>query len=217
MAAARSSGFIQGLSAGAAVTSVAGVLLVYLLNRNDIVLMSLGQTPNVQRWLDWTFVNLGSSIPVFLVVLVLFFYHLKQLRGQLEEKRPVNEVAQADHLTDTWTSLFFGVGVIWTAIGMRSALLFALGDPDTTIQAGAFAVLQRMVDGGILLALSTTIFGGIGGYLMRVLKTVTTGSDLQQFYDDAARAEAARIQDVLERIDNRLQTAVHHRPGDDRV
>ena len=29
-------------------------------------------------------------------------------------------------------------------------------------EAGAFAVLERLVDGGILLALSTTIFGGVG-------------------------------------------------------
>ena len=36
-------------------------------------------------------------------------------------------MVQLDHLTDIWTTLFFGTGVIWTAIGMRSALIFALG------------------------------------------------------------------------------------------
>ena len=70
---------------------------------------------------------------------------------------------QLDHLTDIWTTLFFGTGDIWTAIGMRSALIFALGDRDVALQDGAFAMLERMIDGGILLALSTTIFGGIGG------------------------------------------------------
>ena len=206
MAAVKINGFIQGVGAGAAVALVSSVLLVYLLDRNDIFLMTLGNAPDVQSWVDWTYVNLGSSIPVFAVVFVLFFYHVRQLRRRLESGSPVNEVAQTDHLTDTWTSLFFGVGVIWTAIGMRSALLYALGDPETTVQAGAFAVLQRMVDGGILLALSTTIFGGIGGYLMRVFKTVSVGSELQQYYDETAREESARIQTVLESIDTNLQS-----------
>ena len=85
--------------------------------------------------------------------------------------------------------MFFGTGVIWTAIGMRSALIFALGDRDAALQQGAFAMLERMIDGGILLALSTTIFGGVGGYIMRVYKTVILGTQLQQHYDTAARAD----------------------------
>ena len=40
-------------------------------------------------------------------------------------------------------------------------------------------MLERMIDGGILLALSTTIFGGVGGYMMRVYKAVTLGARLQ--------------------------------------
>jgi len=104
-----------------------------------------------------------------------------------------------------WTTLFFGTGVIWTAIGMRSALIFALGDPDSTIQAGAFAVLQRMVDGGILLALSTTIFGGIGGYLMRVHKSISLGTLLQQRYDRAARVDTSSMRESLQRIEQHLR------------
>jgi hypothetical protein len=111
---------------------------------------------------------------------------------------------QLDHLTDIWTTLFFGTGVIWTAIGMRSALIFALGDPDTTIQQGAFAMLERMVDGGILLALSTTIFGGIGGYMMRVYKAVTLGALLQQHYDRAARVDTSKMRNSLQRIEQHL-------------
>jgi len=58
-------------------------------------------------------------------------------------------------------TLFFGVGVVWTAIGMRSALLSALGglDQSAAAELGAFEILRRLVDGGILLALSTTIVG----------------------------------------------------------
>jgi hypothetical protein len=87
---------------------------------------------------------------------------------------------------------------------MRSALIFALGDPESTVQQGAFAILKRMVDGGILLALSTTIFGGIGGYLMRVYKAMALGSALQSHYDRAARVDTSRMRSSLQRIEQHL-------------
>ena len=65
-------------------------------------------------------------------------------------------------------------------------------------------MLERMIDGGILLALSTTIFGGVGGYLMRVYKTVSLGSELQQRYDRAARADTSLMRESLERIEKHL-------------
>ena len=61
-----------------------------------------------------------------------------------------------------------------------------------------------MVDGGILLALSTTIFGGVGGYLMRVYKSITMGTRLQQRYDKAARVDTSSMRESLERIEKRL-------------
>jgi hypothetical protein len=130
---------------------------------------------------------------------------VRRLRRHLDNARPLNEIVQLDHLTDIWTTLFFGTGVIWTAIGMRSALLFALGDQEG-LHDGASEVLKRMVDGGILLALSTTIFGGVGGYLMRVYKSVSLGSALQHCYDLAARAETSQMRDTLERIEGHLKT-----------
>jgi hypothetical protein len=62
-----------------------------------------------------------------------------------------------------------------------------------------------MVQGGILLALSTTIFGGVGGYLMRVYKTITLGAELQLNYDRAARADTAAMRDTLCLIEYHLQ------------
>ena len=169
-------------------------------------LIHLGETAagSPDQWLLWAYTNLGSSIPVFAMLLLAYFVTLGRLRSLLEAKKPVNQIVQLDHLTDIWTTLFFGTGVIWTAIGMRSALIFALGDRDMALQQGAFAMLERMVDGGILLALSTTIFGGVGGYLMRVYKTVTLGAILQQQYDDAARADTSEMRQSLERIEQHL-------------
>ncbi|MEJ2273924.1 MAG: hypothetical protein P8Y01_05045, partial [Woeseiaceae bacterium] len=134
-----------------------------------------------------------------------YFVTLGRLRNALQQSRPINQVVQLDHLTDIWTTLFFGTGVIWTAIGMRSALIFALGDRDAALAEGAFAMLERMIDGGILLALSTTIFGGIGGYLMRVYKTITLGARLQQQYDRAARADTSEMRQSLRRIEEHLR------------
>ena len=196
--------FMRGFAGGAVGTLVGGGALLYVLSRYEIIAFAGHRVPSLGSWLDWAYMNLGSSIPVFAGLLITFFFTLARLRVSLANKRPVNEIVQLDHLTDIWTTLFFGTGVIWTAIGMRSALLYALGEPDASVQAGAFAVLERLVDGGILLALSTTIFGGIGGYLMRVYKSMALGAQLQDRYDKAARADTMHMRESLQRIEEHL-------------
>jgi len=198
-------GFLKGLAAGALGSLIGSGALLYALSRTQFVSFSNGFTPDVGHWFDWVISNLGSSIPVFAILLLAFGISLGRLRVKLETGRPTNEIVQLDHMIDIWTTLFFGTGVIWTAIGMRSALIFALGDPDETVKQGAFAVLERLVDGGIMLALSTTIFGGIGGYIMRVYKSVTLGTLLQQHYDQAARVDTANMSNTLERIEQHLK------------
>ena len=196
--------FVEGLTAGMLGSVVGASALLYILSRNELVSFAPERLPDLGDWLRWTYTNLGLSIPVFAILLVVFFASLRRLRSHLENDRPIDEVVQLDHLTDMWTTLFFGTGVIWTAIGMRSALIFALGDPDSTIQQGAFAVLERMVDGGILLALSTTIFGGVGGYLMRIFKSISLGASLQHYYDQAARVDTSVMRESLQRIEQHL-------------
>ena len=205
-------GFIEGLTAGMFGSAVGVSAILYVLRRQELVSFAADPIPDLTPWLEWAYANLGSSIPVFAALLIAFFFTLSRLRHALAVNKPVNEIVQLDHLTDIWTTLFFGTGVIWTAIGMRSALLFALGEPDATVEAGAFAVLKRLVDGGILLALSTTIFGGIGGYLMRVYKSMTLGAGLQQRYDEAARADTTVMRESLQRIEAHLVDS----PGDEK-
>lgn len=197
--------FLQGMVAGLTGTLVGGAAIVYALARADIVVLSDSPISSPGDWLDWAYTNLGSSIPVFAVLLIAFFVTVGRLRRFLDQGRPVNQIVQLDNLTDIWTTLFFGTGVIWTAIGMRSALIFALGDREAALSQGAFAMLERMIDGGILLALSTTIFGGVGGYLMRVYKTMALGSDLQHRYDKAARADTSEMRESLQRIERSLR------------
>jgi len=199
--------FAKGLAAGGLGTLVGGAATLYVLSRMELIRFTDTAISRPGEWLHWAYTNLGSSIPVFAVLLLAYFVTLGRLRNALSAARPIDQVVQLDHLTDIWTTLFFGTGVIWTAIGMRSALIFALGDRDAALRQGAFAMLERMIDGGILLALSTTIFGGVGGYLMRVYKTITLGTELQQQYDKAARADTSQMRESLQRIEQHLRSS----------
>lgn len=197
--------WLQGMLSGLLGTLIGGSALLYLLQRMGYVTFGDTALEGPGTWLQWAYVNLGSSIPVFAFLLLAYFISLGRLRVYLDEDREINQVVQLDNLTEIWTTLFFGTGVIWTAIGMRSALIFALGDRDIALSQGAFAMLERMIDGGILLALSTTIFGGVGGYLMRVYKTVKLGASLQRRYDTAARADTSEMRASLSRIEQHLK------------
>lgn len=153
--------------------------------------------------IDWTISNLGHSVWAFLSCLLMFIGTLYQLKAKLKDTKHYQSVVQMDQLTDVWIHLFIGIGVIWTAIGMRSALVNTLSTPDALVN-DASQVLGRLVDGGILLALSTTIVGAIGGYLMRLFKTVAIGAELTAFYQRHDRLDVDRAIDRLRNIEQLL-------------
>jgi len=201
------SGFSAGFIAGALGVLLIGAALLYMLNMSEFVAISVLKIPSVQRLLGWTYENLRLSVIPFFLTAFCFAGSLMRLRRLLSDPDvPVDKVAQTDHLVDIWINLFFGIGVIWTAIGMRGALLDGLGDLNSQSAArlGAFSILQRLVDGGILLALSTTIFGAVGGYFLRLVKSLTVGSRIKAYYSQLAEQQAASIQQVLQSIDKRL-------------
>jgi hypothetical protein len=147
--------------------------------------------------------NLQGSVPLFALVASLYGYRLWRLYRELLRLHPSPALAlRHEQVLDLCASLFFGIGVIWTAIGMRGALLFALGDELGDGQA--LAVLERLVDGGILLALSTTIVGGIGGYLMRALKSLLLGGRLTALYLRESHRPVEDSLATLRRIEARL-------------
>jgi hypothetical protein len=192
--------FLSGMLLGMVLSLMTGLVGVYLLIALDIVSVSVVDTPVLQTVSEWTRRNLGLSVLPFAITLGLYVHSLRTLARRLDDSAPQNEIGQLEHLTDIWTSLFFGIGVIWTAIGMRSALLFALGDPVAAAQSGAFAILTRLVDGGILTALTTTIVGGVGGYLMRVIKSSYLGTRLSRYYEEQEQRHAARVEHLLRDI-----------------
>ncbi|RLJ17208.1 hypothetical protein DJ030_14180 [bacterium endosymbiont of Escarpia laminata] len=207
--------FLRGFLLGMSITLSLGGLLLWLLSAQNLVTISAESLEGLQNLLSWSSRNMGMAIWPFTLVMLLFLLSLRTLRQRIAAEQSIDKIVQAAHLTDIWIGLFFGIGVIWTAIGMRSALLFALGDPESAARLGAFVILQRLVDGGILLALSTTIFGGIGGYLMRVIKAVAVGGELQRYYSRLAEQHNTAVQSSLDRIDSHLQQISHHQENRD--
>lgn len=161
----------------------------------------------------WSAANLGWSIWAFAGCLLLFALSLSRLSERLADGAPYAAVVQADQLSDLWIHVFVGIGVIWTAIGMRAALVSTLENPAST-SVGAGQILAQLVDGGILLALSTTIVGAAGGYLMRLFKTCLLGTKLSACYQTYDRADLSLIVAHLENIDARLG---HTRPAEQPV
>ena len=163
-----------------------------------LTVLEPGQLAIYQQWREalaglWQAAtrNLQGSIVLFVVVFWAYLHQLYAMSRLLQRRQPpVDMVLRREQLLDLCASLFFGIGVIWTAIGMRGALLFALGDTAQVSGESGMAVLQRLVDGGILLALSTTIVGGIGGYLMRAGKQLLFGRQLAAVYLRASRNSA---------------------------
>jgi hypothetical protein len=93
---------------------------------------------------------------------------------------------------------------------MRGALLEGLGNLNahSAAKLGAFSILQRLVDGGILLALSTTIVGAVGGYLLRLVKSLAVGTQVRAYYSRLANQQADAVNAVLKSIDAQLNQLV---------
>ena len=159
---------------------------------------------------SWVQLNLGHSIWLFGIVSICFALQLTRLRDILHSQAPVlHEVSRLDQILDVWIQVFIGIGVVWTAVGMRSALQTALGEPTTTLADGADDVLRKLVDGGILLALSTTIAGAVGGYAMRLVKTMFVGAALQSFYLAQEHKEVNALLSTAQRIEAFLNTPIN--------
>ena len=166
---------------------------------------ALGFAASAQSVMGFLQHNLQGALWLFLLVAIGWLLVFADLRDHLRAPDcSLEQVVRREQLLDLCANLFFGVGVVWTAVGMRDALLAGLGDAAQVQSAGAFQMLQRLVDGGILLALGTTIVGGCGGYLMRLLKSLLLGRQLATVYlDFQQRSEREQLQS-LQRIEGLL-------------
>jgi hypothetical protein len=205
--------FFSGLAMGA-ITGLALVIgLIYVLNMTRVVAISVLGVPDIQGVLAWAYNNLRLSVIPFSLVFLLFCRDLVKLKKRLNAPGTSPEaIGRSESLIDMWARIFFGIGVIWTAIGLRNALLEGLGglDPSAAASLGAFVILQRLVDGGILLALSTTIVGGVGGYVMHLMKALLAGKQLQAFYFQEEARQADAVGKTLAGIAGDLSRLVRH-------
>lgn len=136
----------------------------------------INQFPSTSVVLNHVWSILGTSVVFFFLDLCLFFYSLGKIRKSLD-KKDVENSSYWYRMNDLSINIFLGIGVIYTAIGMQSGLMASLGNltQETAKDIGAWGILNRMVRGGIIMALSTTIVGGVGGYIMRLLRHLTLG------------------------------------------
>ncbi len=181
-----------------------GATLVALILSLDLGSMAGHDRMAVTTWLQ---TNLGAAVWPFLLVLFFFIGNLIQLYSALNGSGKAKDIAELDQLTDVWVSLFVGIGVVWTAIGMQFALQSALPSDVSDTSTSAAGVLKKLVDGGVSLALTTTIVGAIGGYLMRLTKTLALGADLHAFYAHP-RPQLNHVDLQTLRTRKRLQTDI---------
>jgi hypothetical protein len=204
-ARSQSGSFLSGLAWGACIALV-GLMLPLLWLGPEYAPDPTRFGMLLKRCWEVTQLNLRGSVFPFVAVFLAFLFQLQRLAGLLSEPAPEpDRIVRHEQLLDLCANLFFGVGVIWTAVGMREALMHGLGDPAGAASAGAFAILQRLVDGGILLALSTTIVGGAGGYLMRVVKSLVLGQQLAALYLRENQRSGEDSLAALQRIEGLLQ------------
>ena len=118
----RPASFLLGLVPG----MVLGVLAVQLGPSALANLIEGYLLPYVEEGMALLHQNLRGSLVPFVVLALVYWRQLMRLRRQLGYARPSAEDAlRGEQILDLCASLFFGVGVIWTAIGMRDALVQA--------------------------------------------------------------------------------------------
>jgi hypothetical protein len=165
-------------SIGLGVLIAAAVIAIGLLTG---VLTCVNRFPGLTARISDVWSALGSSVVFFTLDLVAFVVSLALLRGALG-RRDVETSVQLSTYNSLFVNLFFGIGVIYTAIGMQSALIHALGglDESAVERFTAWVILDRLIHGGIITALMTTIVGGVGGYVMRLVRQAVVGRRLQR-------------------------------------
>ena len=161
---------------------------------------------------------LGYSVLFFVPVLFgyfLFFAFLKTSLSRFQsDPKELDNVRFYSGGMEMFITLFFGIGVLFTAWGLQNALVSAIGGVSKTEagQLGAWGILQRLVDNGILIALWTTIVGGVGGYLMRLAKHFFLGRELIRFSSRRMEQDKMRFFESLESIKLHLEQIEEHMP-----
>ena len=154
---------------------------------------------------NWLVLNLGYSAPLFCVALLFVIHSMACLLEELgKDKCCSSRTFHLEHRVDIGISLLFGIGVLFTAIGIRDALTTAINGEAAAINGGE--VLALLVNGGILSAMTTTVVGGALGYSLRVIKVLATGEKLEKVHARMMGEGLQKQEALLQCISSQLKT-----------
>ena len=160
---------------------------------------------SAQGLTNWLALNLGYSAPLFCVALLFVVHSMACLLEELgKDKCCSSRTFHLEHRVDIGISLLFGIGVLFTAIGIRDALTTAVDGEAAAINGGE--VLALLVNGGILSAMTTTVVGGALGYSLRVIKVLATGEKLEKVHARMMGEGLQKQEALLQCISNQLKT-----------
>ena len=165
-----------------------------------------GQFPkSAQGVTNWLALNLGYSAPLFCVALLFVIHSMACLLEELgKDKCCSSRTFHLEHRVDIGISLLFGIGVLFTAIGIRDALTTAIAGEAAATNGGE--ALALLVNGGILSAMTTTVVGGALGYSLRVIKVLATGEKLEKVHARMMGEGLQKQEALLQGISNQLKT-----------
>jgi len=178
-------------------------LLLYVLNISGFIIF-VNRIAWFQKYLE----HLGTSVYLFSANFSLSIIAFVRLQLAFETNNDMG-IKYWNLLLNNVISLFFGIGVIYTAVGMQRAFQVALGNVDqaTVMSMGPWGVLQNLVEGGLLMALYTTIVGGGLGYTIRLIKFLIFGKRLIQKKDELESQHHLQMISLMQDIKDQLKTA----------
>lgn len=162
-----------------------------------------GSLVSVHTVVTWININLGYSAPLFLILTALGWSYVHRLKDVLVKAHTSPAcIAHLEQRIDLIVALLFGVGVLYTAVGLRAALVEAI---DTPSGESASDMLTALVNGGILSAMTSTIVGGVLGYGLRMFKLFRVGHALDAYYAEQEEQSVERRENLLKEILFELQ------------
>ncbi len=182
------------------VITVVYIFILYLLNLFGIIIF-VNRFSIFQEYIA----ELGGSIYFFSGNIILYAIACLMLSQTLSRKSTdYHEINFWNTAANLSVSLFFGIGVLYTAVGMQRAFHLTLGNinQDMATSMGPWGVLERLVNGGLLMALITTIVGGALGYTLRLIKFMVFGKKLIIIKNEHDNLNSLRIIEQLSVIEN---------------
>lgn len=178
------------------------IILLFILEKLGIIII-VNRTHIIKEHLQ----HLGSSIYFFSANFLLFILGAIKLSAALgEDQIDYDRIKYWDSVINSSIALFFGIGIIYTAVGMQQAFQIALKnlDQDMAQELGPWGILNRLLDGGLLMALSTTIVGSALGYIFKMLRVLVLGPKLIKIGNKTENINHRELIDILSDINKKL-------------